>query len=468
MDERDSLIGRGQELAELEAALLAHRLVTVTGLGGVGKTRLVREVAWRLEGPGQSVAFVDLAPVTTGAGILDAIATRIGTGESARLDLETAVMERLGGEPSVLVLDNLEHLLDERVLIGRLLAGAPSLRVLMTSRVALGLAEEHAFRGWTACRRAVGGADIETAPATRLFLERARDHGHLRSVDARDAPAGAEVCRRLDGLPLAIELAAAWTGLFSPRAIVRRIDDASLPLSDDAEPRHVSLDQVVFATLEFTSKADRRVFDRLGVFTGPFDDAAAAAVCDGDADVLPALRNLEAASLVRVSADAAGEPRFRLLETVRQIALRRLHEAGLLTDVETRHGAWFAARATAAADDLRSQTFNNADASARLADRNVVVAFERAVDRGDAALAGRVAAALASYGIQAGLLRESAARLRRALSMGEMSPGVRSDVLMALVNLRAALGMSRIRPAMARKPCRLRVAPGPTSVSCGR
>ena len=182
------------------------------------------------------------------------------------------------------------------------------------------------------------------------------------------------------------------------------------------------------------------MFDRLGVFTDPFDDAAAAAVCDGDADVLPALRNLEAASLVRVSADAAGEPRFRLLDTVRQIALRRLHEAGLLTDVEMRHGAWFAARATAAADDLRSRTFNNADASARLADRNVVVAFERAVDRGDAELAGRVAAALASYGIQAGLLRDSAARLRRALSMGEMSPGVRSDVLMALVNLRAALG----------------------------
>ena len=112
----------------------------------------------------------------------------------------------------------------------------------------------------------------------------------------------------------------------------------------------------------------------------------------------------------------------------------------MLTDVETRHGAWYAARATAAADDLRSQTFNNADASARLADLNVVVAFAWAVDRGDAELAGRVAAALASYGIQAGLLRESAARLRRALSMGEMSPGVRSDVLMALVNLRAALG----------------------------
>ena len=96
---------------------------------------------------------------------------------------------------------------------------------------------------------------------------------------------------------------------------MRRIDDASLPLSDDAEPRHVSLEQVVFATLELTSEGDRRVFDRLGVFAGPFDDAAAAAVCDGDAGVLPALRNLEAASLVRVSADAAGEPRFRLLET---------------------------------------------------------------------------------------------------------------------------------------------------------
>ena len=127
----------------------------------------------------------------------------------------------------------------------------------------------------------------------------------------------------------------------------------------------------------------------------------------------PALRHLEAASLVRASADDAGEPRFVLLETVRAIARERLAASGSLADAEARHGAWYATRATRAADDLRTRTFNNSDASARLADRNVVVAFERAVDRGDAELAGRLAAALASYGIQAGILRESVARLKR-------------------------------------------------------
>ena len=108
------------------------------------------------------------------------------------------------------------------------------------------------------------------------------------------------------------------------------------------------------------SDGDRRVFDRLGVFVGSFDDAALAAVCDADARVLAALRNLEAASLVRVAADETGEPEFTLLETVRAIARRRLEAPGSLADAEARHGAWYAQRATTAADDLRSKTFNNA------------------------------------------------------------------------------------------------------------
>ncbi len=439
MDEHDPLVGRQQELADVNSALAAHRLVTITGLGGVGKTRLASAIAARHAARGDGVAFVDLAPVSAAAGVLDAIAAGIGAGESAGQDLETAVIVRLGDAPRLLILDNLEHLLEARALVARLLAGADTVTVLATSRVALGLDDEHEIRLESLAGAATAG-DVETAPATQLFLRRARDHGHLRTLDPRDAPAVAAVCRRLDGLPLAIELAAAWTGVFSPRAIARRIDDASLPLADEAEPRHVSLEQVVTATLDLTSVGDRRIFDRLGVFAGPFDDAAAAAVLDGDAGVLPALRNLEAASLVRASADEAGEPRFVLLETVRAIARERLRASGSLVDAEARHGAWYATRATAAADALRTRTFNNADASAQLADRNVVVAFERAVDRGDAELAGRISAALASYGIQAGILRETVARLRTALAMGEMTPGVRSDVLLALVNLRAALG----------------------------
>ena len=437
-DERDPLIGRLAELASVEAALLAHRLVTITGLGGVGKTRLAREVVERRTSRGELVSFVDLAPVTTPAGVLDAIAARIRAGETASRDLEAAVVERLGATPNVLVLDNLEHVMECRMLLGRLLEAAGSLTILATSRLALGLEEEWVLR-LESLVSADSETDIETAPATQLFLRRARDHGNLRTLDPKDAPAVVEVCRRLDGLPLAIELAAAWTGVLTPRAIVRRIDDSSLPLADEHEPRHVSLEQVVVATLALTSDADRRVFDRLGVFAGTFDDAAVAAICT-EPDVLAALRHLAAASLVRAGADEAGEPWFTLLETVRAIARRRLAASGALAEAEARHGAWYAARATRAADDLRSRTFNNADASARIADLNVVAAFERAVDRGDAELAGRLAAALGSYGIQAGILRESEARVRRALATGEASPGTRSDVLMALVNLRAALG----------------------------
>ena len=433
------MVGRERELADVNAALDAHRLVTITGLGGVGKTRLAREVASQLARLGRSSWFVDLAPVTTLAGVVDTIATRIGVGETADRDLEGAVIERLHDGPNVLVLDNLEHLSDERPFFARLLADVPSLTILATSRVALVLAGEHELR-LDSLAGAVDDADIEAAPATRLFLMRARDRGHLRTVDARDAPAVAMVCRRLDGLPLAIELAAAWTGVLSPRAIARRIDDATLPLADESRPRHVSLEQVVSATLNLTSDGDRQVFDRLGVFVGPFDDAAVAAVCDADAGVLAALRNLEAASLVRVAPDENGEPEFTLLETVRAIARRRLEDAGSPADAEARHGAWYAQQATTAADDLRSKTFNNAQASARLADPNVRVAFERAVVRGDAEIAGRLAAAFASYGVQAGVLRESANRLRTALAMDGASPGTRADLLTALLNVRGMLG----------------------------
>ena len=206
------------------------------------------------------------------------------------------------------------------------------------------------------------------------------------------------------------------------------------------QPRHVSLEQVVSATLDLTSEGDRQVFDRLGVFVGPFDDAAVAAVCDADAGVLAALRNLEAASLVRVAADEMGEPEFTLLETVRSIARRRLEDAGSLADAEARHGAWYAARATTAADDLRSKTFNNAEASARLADPNVRRGIragggtgrcrDRRAPRGGLRLVRRPGGVAARVGDPA------ADRARD----GRRVTGTRADLLTALLNVRGMLG----------------------------
>ncbi|HEY7132727.1 MAG TPA: LuxR C-terminal-related transcriptional regulator, partial [Candidatus Limnocylindrales bacterium] len=235
------------------------------------------------------------------------------------------------------------------------------------------------------------------------------------------------------------ELAAAWTTILRPPAILRRLEDARLDLADDdRDPRQSSLRAVVDASLDLVAEPAPRIFARLGVFAGSFDEAAARAI-SGDENVLQALRRLADVSLVQVEADPDGEPRFDLLETVRAVARARLVAAGEADDLWRQHAAWYADRAVELADTVRTTTFSEQRAGARLADPNIDVALDRALDHGDGELAVRLAAALATRAVQTGVIRKPLARLRAAMELPVASSGVRSDGLNASVSLRAML-----------------------------
>jgi predicted ATPase/DNA-binding CsgD family transcriptional regulator len=433
------LIGRERDLAAIERRLAANRLVTIAGLGGVGKTTLARSVAARHARGGSRAVIVDLAPIAGPLGVGEAIAAAADAAEDPEQTLVESIGEALATPATLLVLDNFEHVLEARTLVRELLAATPTLRVLTTSRVPLGLREE-VVAPLGALAVPAAPRDIETAPASALFLKRARDQGRLGRLDPDDAAALVDVCRRLDGLPLALELAARWTGVLSPRAIHRRLVDGRLDLSGD-DPRHGSLEAIVRSTLELVDQRAAEAFAVLGVFAGGFDEAAASAVTDDD-HVLGVLRTLEGVALIRVTPDPAGEPRFELLETIRAVALASLGDDAR-RGAWQRHATWYAERAVDAASAVRSSSFSDPVGGAALADPNVLSAFDRSVELGDHQNALRIAAALATRAMQTGILREALARLERALAMtgGPIgSHGLRSDAMNALVSLRGALG----------------------------
>jgi non-specific serine/threonine protein kinase len=435
-EEPGRLIGRERELAAVERRLTRARLVTIAGLGGIGKTSVARELAARLGAAGRRVIFVDLAPVADRGGVAGAIATAAGAIEEGELGLTEAIAAVLAEPPTVLVLDNFEHVIEASVEMKALLGRVPTLRVMTTSRVPLGLPDESVVE-LGSLELPTSARDVESSPAGALFLERARERIRLRELQSEDADAVVEICRRLDGLPLALELAAAWSGILTPRAIARRLVDGRLDLASD-DPRHASLDAVIYATLTFVDRSDRAVFPILGVFSGSFDESAAEAVT-GDPQVLNRLRNLVLVALVRVAADSHGEPRFEMLETIRAFALRQLGESGREARVRRRHAAHYAARAVAAADSIRTSSFSDRGAGAALADPNIPAAFERMVELGETELAIQLAAALASLAMQSGILRPALARLETAMALAGGSAGVRSDGLNALVSVRSAL-----------------------------
>ncbi|MEO8469639.1 MAG: LuxR C-terminal-related transcriptional regulator [Chloroflexota bacterium] len=435
----DPLVGRAAELAVVQAAIQAHRLVTITGLGGVGKTRLAREIMFsgfprRLR---REVTFVDLAPIGDPAMVPAALAAALAVRESADLDVEAVILRHLDQWPSLLIADNLEHLPEAWAFVGLMLAGSPSLKVVATSRTALHLPDEHEIRlqSLTLPR---SSDQLESSPAGELFLRRARSGGRLSLIDPADRAALVDICRRLDGLPLALELAASWTSLLSPRAILRRLEDRRLTLSDSSRGRQESIEQVVLATIGLLGPGERRVFDHLGLFAGPFDDGAAVAVCDLPS-TLESLRALQAVSLVQVTQDGMGEPRFTLLETIRTVALSRLEPTDAFEGAVARYVDWYAARATEAADSLRARTYAESDSAGILGNPNVETAFERAAAAGNGEAAGQLAAALGTRDVSTGILRPAIARLVRARGLGQSTAATAADVVNALLSIRGNL-----------------------------
>ncbi|HXF83229.1 MAG TPA: LuxR C-terminal-related transcriptional regulator [bacterium] len=344
------LIGRHDDLEEVVVLLLRSdvRLVTVTGPPGVGKTRFAIEVASRAAPEFEDGAvFVDLAPLRDRALVLDAVARTLDLPDyPGRPSLER-LRRHLAGRNTLLVLDNFEHLISAAPDIGDLLAACPAVRVLATSRQPLHLRWEHQYQlpplGLPAPGAALDATTRLRSPATALFIERARAARATFTVDDRNAAAIVEICRRLDGLPLAIELAATWVGPLGLEAIRSRLSaHQGLPLegpSDVPERQRTLIDAIAWS-YDLLSDTERTVFRALGAFAGETPLEAIEAVCEGlRADVLtPVARLVDKNLLVRV---ADGAPRFRLLETIREFAEERLELTGEADAVRRRHAAWF-------------------------------------------------------------------------------------------------------------------------------
>jgi predicted ATPase len=328
-----SFVGRAGEVAEVAALLAEFRLVTVTGPGGVGKTRLAGEVARRVAGRfADGVRLVELASVQDPALLPAAVGVALGAGQAPGTSLMDALAAGLGRQQLLLVLDNCEQVLDGVAgLCAALLPVADDIRILATSREPLAVPGEARFRlGALGLPQPGDGAAAPVSEAAVLFADRARRVDPHFALDVRSGPVVARLVARLDGMPLAIELAAARVEALGVAGLLDRLDDRfGLLASTDrlATPRQRSLAATARWSYELLAEQERRVFRRLSVFPGPFTLAAAEAVAGaGAAGVV--LRLVDCSLVAPPSQGADGQARYLMLETLRAYAADRLAEAG--------------------------------------------------------------------------------------------------------------------------------------------
>lgn len=337
------LVGRDREIQHLRRLLAAERVVTLVGPGGVGKTRLARRLASENHGfPGPAV-FVDLAVLRDPAGVAARVATALDVQQRQQRTIEETLVDVLRAHHRLVVLDNCEHIIDAvAALARRLTTECTQLRLLMTSREPVAVPGEVVA---VVAPLAVdethedGDEHGEASPAVELFLERATSARSSFSVTPEVLPVITELCRRLDGLPLAIELAAVRLRSLSPAGIIERLDHRLELLSAVArtgDQRHQSLQSMVEWSYLLLTPDEQRLFADVSVFSGSFNLPAVEAICGGDPSTLFALVDKSMVQVVDFD-----EPRYQLLETLRAFALVQLAAAGGSETRTRHHRAWF-------------------------------------------------------------------------------------------------------------------------------
>lgn len=345
-----SLIGRDGDVAEIEALIRRDdvRLVTITGPGGIGKTRLAVAVGEDLARTGRHVVFVPLAAVAEPSDVLNRVAVAAGAVLEGTRSPADALIDHFSAVPTLLILDNLEQVVAVAPLLDDLLAHSPGLQIVATSRIALRLRAEHEYV-LSALSAGAPGAEVTddealAMPAVELFLDRANAVRRASSPRELDLAAVREICRRLDGVPLAIELAAARTRLLEPAAILTRLERVLDSLGTgpvDLPPRQRTLRGTVEWSVDLLGEDERQLLATLSVFEDGWTLAAGAAVSGEPEDTtLDLLDALAGQSLISV--DARGiDPRFRMLNTVREFAAELLSEEDR-ADAAHRHAEFFA------------------------------------------------------------------------------------------------------------------------------
>ncbi len=423
------LIGRDEAVAAIRARIAADRLITLTGPGGVGKTRLALEAA---TGFADGAWLAELGGLEPGSasGPADVVMAVLAVRDVTPADAADRLVDALRTRRLLLVLDNCEHVIDQAAeLAGRLLRGCPGLRVLATSREPLGLPGEVV---WTVPPLDVPDlaaepdpAELAGSPAVRLFVTRAAAAAPGFSLTAGTAQAVAVICRRLDGIPLALELAATRVRALGVAELAARLDDRFRLLAAgrrDAPERQQSLMAVIDWSWDLLSEPERVVLRRLAVHADGCALAAAETVCAGSGAVDPAdvpglLVRLVDRSLVAVTHGPEG-PRYRLLESVAAYCAGRLAAAGEAEQVRDRHGQYYAELAGRAEERLyghdQRQWLRRLDSETA----NLRSALDHAIRRPDAGLALRLVCALTWYWFLRGRLTEARRALRAALAAG--------------------------------------------------
>ena len=403
-------LGREEELFELAGLLERERLITLTGAPGIGKTRLARELSTNLSKEvAGGVHVVDLVPIARQRDVPRAVAAALSLPEQPGEEITDTVVARLSHRRALLVLDNCEHVVEGAAgLVDALLAGCPELSILATSRQALGVSAEriHPVPPMSVPDRCVAAAGQELLDyeAVRLFVERARGVEPAFSLNAYVAPAVAEICRRLDGIPLAIELAAARVETHTPAEIAHRLDDR-FDLLTDGSPSDLAHHQTLAAALDWShgllSKPEQALLRRLSVFVGGFWPEAAAEVCAGDeleAEKLPQLLDqLVLKSLVVTTAAGLRETPYRLLETIRAYAAERLERSGEQAQVRRRHADFYLTLAEEAEPQLTGPRQEPWLRRLEIESENLRAAIEWSLGRGESEWALRLTGALVLF-----------------------------------------------------------------------
>jgi excisionase family DNA binding protein len=485
-----SFVGRQMDLARVSSLLSDPevRFVTLTGPGGIGKTRLAIAAAdaVRDDFP-DGVLFVPLADVSRAERVVPAIADSLGLREVAGHDRPTQLRSFLAGKRRLLVLDNFEQVLEAAPAVAALVAESPQLSVLVTSRARLRVPGERELPvpPLALAGNSASPDDLLASGAGQLFVERAQAHDPAFTVDAASAPIIASICARLDGLPLAIELAAARTKVLTPRQMRERLA-RSLPIltgGDRTAPaRHRTMRDAIAWSYDALTPAEQTLFRLLAVFHGGCTLEAIECVSDAACQVSAASQQdvtldlvdvLLTQSLLKRETGSDGEPRFHLLETIREYGLERLQPAE--GDVfRTAHAAYFLTLAKTLRSPVDTQAMRAPLDQLAADDANLRAALAWLEERGPAADLCAMVATLAIYWFQFSRQHEAASWLERALSkLNEASPGNRGLLLTHYGELLTLQGdPARAEPVYAESVALLRDLADPfdlalTLMSCG-
>jgi predicted ATPase len=392
-----SFIGRSADVARVATSLDTSRVVTVTGVGGVGKTRLALQVAAHVLPKYRDGAWlVEFAPVRDSAGVVDVVAELFHLTSRGGQSLQDGLLEMLAQKQTLLVLDNCEHVLGSVArLVSRIERECPRVAVLATSREGMAIDGEQLI-ALPPLQAGEPGEDVERlvrTDAANLFLERARNVKADFEITPKNAAAVVEICQRLDGVPLAIELAAARVIALNPHELARRLDRRFQVLSGGrrgAVDRHSTLRAAIDWSYDLLDAAGQRLLARLAVFSGGCTLEAIEEVCSGDPVERDAVMDLVAGLVARslMAAEDSGQgTRYRLLETIRQYGEARLADCGETERLVLRHAAFYADLSARAAKNSYGPDQLMWAAQMKLERDNILFALANAIDSGNAAMA---------------------------------------------------------------------------------